>query len=109
MRNLNCGLNAAMSSAPKFYDGTREVRAIGILRFSPGRLIPLNSRGRRGGQLQSPRFYKFDNEAVGHVFFNVHWEGKILEFCKTPWITRVSSKSQARRRDKMEFVDGILI
>lgn len=45
MRNLNCGLNAAMSSAAKFYDGTREVRAIGILRFSPGRLIPLNSRG----------------------------------------------------------------
>lgn len=35
MRNLNCGLNAAMSSAAKFYDGTREVRAIGILRFSP--------------------------------------------------------------------------
>jgi len=35
MRNLNCGLNAAISSAAKFYDSTREVRAIGILRFSP--------------------------------------------------------------------------
>jgi len=48
MRNLNCGLNAAMSSAAKFYDSTREVRAIGILRFSLGRLIPFNSTGREG-------------------------------------------------------------
>lgn len=78
-----------MSSAVKFRDGTRQVRAIGILRFSPGRLIPLNSTGgeeggREGaGQLQSLRFYKFDNEAVGRVFL-FNRERKILEFCETP-------------------------
>lgn len=76
-------------SAVKFRDGTRQVRAIGILRFSPGRLIPLNSTGREegeggggAGQLQSLRFYKFDNEAVGRVFL-FNRERKILEFCET--------------------------
>lgn len=98
-----------MSSAAKFYDGARQVRAIGILRFSPGRLIPLNSTGREGkGQLQSLRFYKFDNEAVGRVFL-FNRERKILEFRETPDYGGVSPKSRARRRGKMGFVDGILI
>lgn len=73
-------MNAAMSSVAKFHDGTREVRAIGILRFSPGRLIPLNSRGqgeggREKGQLQSLRFYKFDNEAA-----SAQGEGRVSLF-----------------------------